>query len=425
LWSAKRVPDDGELDWATARYVVIMKGRDMKKSFLLIIIALLFLAGTSVAGAAQATVQSSQPVSTFEGGSLYKSGKLNILDLHGSYRQMGRQYGRLIKDDLHSLYKKAVEDYFIGQKGLSREILKKTAMSLFNFYPQRFKEIIQGMAETSGLSIDKHIVLNGLELYGSISGCAGIAAWSDYTKGGPLIFGRNYDWFDSYKEFAKYLTVTVLNPDSGIPCAIVAFAGVIYATTGMNAKGIFLELNNGLPSGGALSYSNRVPAIINLLAFLCDCSTMEHLHAAFNTTRSNFAFIINTADKNGAYSYEWAPFDIKRRTGEAEGLLVATNHFTDPAWGIELQDNAGFKTVLRRKNLLSLGHKNKGRMNLATMMEILDTPIDKGGATWPVGEEIQTVYQIIAVPRELKLWVQVPGFQDWTGVDLAAIFISR
>ena len=397
----------------------------MKKSFLLIIIALLFLVSTSVAGAAPLAFQSSQPLSTFEGGSLYKSGKLNILDLHGTYKQMGRQYGYLIKEQLHTLYKKAIEGYFIGQKGLSREILKKTAMSLFNFYPQRFKEIIQGMAETSGLSIEKHIVLNGLELYGTISGCSGIAAWSDYTKDGPLIFGRNYDWFDSYKEFAKYLTVTVLNADSGIPTAIVTFAGVIYATTGMNAKGIFLELNNGLPSGGALSYSNRVPAIINLLAFLSDCSTMEQLHAAFNTTRSNFAFIINTADKNCAYSYEWPPFDIKRRTGEVEGLLVATNHFTDPAWGIELQDNAGFKTVLRRKNLLALGHKNKGRMNLATMMEILDRPIDKGGATWPAGEKIQTVYQVIAIPGKLKLWLKVPGFQNWTSVNLASIFRSK
>jgi hypothetical protein len=394
----------------------------MKKSFLLIIIALLFLAGTSLAEAAPLAFKSSKPVSTFERGGLYKSGKLNVLDLRGTYRQMGRQYGHLIKDNLHSLYKKAIEDYFIGQKGLSYKTIKQAAMSLFNFYPQRFKEILYGMAETSGLSINKHIVLNGLELYGSISGCAGIAAWSDYTKGGPLIFGRNYDWFDSYKEFAKYLTVTVLNPDCGVPTAIVTFAGVIYATTGINKEGLFLELNNGLPSGGALSYSDRVPAIINLLAFLCDCSTMEQLHAAFNTTRSNFAFIINTADKNCAYSYEWPTFDIKRRICETEGLLVATNHFTDPAWGIELQDNAGFKTVLRRKNLLSLGHKNKGRMNLATMMEILDTPINKGGATWPVGEEFQTVYQIIAVPQELKLWVKVPGFQDWTGINLAPIF---
>ena len=170
----------------------------MKKSFLFIIIALFFLIVTSAAGAAPLSFQSSKPVFTFEGGGLYKSGKLNILDLHGTYKQMGRQYGYLIKDDLHNLYKKAIEDYFIVQKGISRETMKQTAMSLFNFYPQRFKDIIYGMAETSGLSIDKHIVLNGLELYGTISGCSGIASWNDYTAGGPLIFGRNYDWFDSY-----------------------------------------------------------------------------------------------------------------------------------------------------------------------------------------------------------------------------------
>ena len=47
----------------------------MKKSFLLIIIALLFLAGTSLAGATPLAFQSSQLLSTFEGGSLYKSAK--------------------------------------------------------------------------------------------------------------------------------------------------------------------------------------------------------------------------------------------------------------------------------------------------------------------------------------------------------------
>gem|GEM_PF-6958875 len=36
-----------------------------------------------------------------------------------------------------------------------------------------------------------------------------------------------------------------------------------------------------------------IPSIINLLAFLCDCSTMEQLDAAFNTTRSNFTFVVN------------------------------------------------------------------------------------------------------------------------------------
>ena len=380
---------------------------------------------TSVAGAAPLAVQSSQPVATFEGGSLYKSGKLNVLDLRGTYRQMGRQYGYLIKDQLNHLYRIAIEEYFIGKKGLSYKTLKDTATALFNLYPKRFKDIIYGMAETSGLSVEKHIILNGLELYGTISGCSGIATWGDYTKGGPLIFGRNYDWFDSYTKFAKHLTVTVLNVDSGIPCAIVTFAGVIYATTGINKDGLFLELNNGLPSGGGLTYTNRVPAIINLLAFLSDYSNMEQLNAAFNSTRPDFTFVINVADDKCAYSYEWPPFDVRRRGGEVEGLLVATNHFVNPAWGMALMQNTGFKSVERRKNLLSLGHKNRGKMNTGKMMEILDIPMNAGGATWPVGEKIQTVYQVVAIPGELKLWLKVPGFQNWTGVDLATVFKSR
>ena len=61
-------------------------------------------------------------------------------------------------------------------------------------------------------------------------------------------------------------------------------------------------------------------------------------------------------------------------------------------------------------------------MNAGKMMDILDIPMNAGGATWPAGEKIQTVYQVIAIPGELKLWVKVPGFQNWTGVDLANDF---
>lgn len=396
----------------------------MKKISLIIITTFLFLIFSSALWAGNSSFDSSHPVSTFEGGNLYKSGKLNVLDLRGTYRQMGRQYGYFLKDQLNHLYSIAIEKYFIAEKGMTYESIKNTAMSLFNFYPQRFKDIIYGMAETSGLSVEKHIILNGLELYGTISGCSGIAAWGEYTKGEHLIFGRNYDWFDSYKEFAENLTVSVFNMDSDISCAIVTFAGITYATTGINEKGLFLELNNALPSGGMLSYSNRVPAIINLLAFLCDCSTMEQLDAAFNTTRSNFAFVVNVADNNCAYSYEWPPFDLRRRSGESKGLLVATNHFVNPEWGMAFMQNTGFRTLERRKNLLSIGHKNKGKINASRMMEVLDIPMNKGGATWPPGEKIQTVYQIVAIPGELKLWLKVPGFQDWTFVDLAPLFKS-
>jgi hypothetical protein len=35
-------------------------------------------------------------LSTFEGGKLYSAGKFRVLELSGTYRQMGRQYGRLM-----------------------------------------------------------------------------------------------------------------------------------------------------------------------------------------------------------------------------------------------------------------------------------------------------------------------------------------
>lgn len=360
-------------------------------------------------------------ISSFEGGKHYRSGKINVMDLHGSYHQMGRQYGYLLSGELKSLYQNAVVEHFQKHKGLSAAAMKKTAISLYQFYPQRFKDIITGMAETSGLSLDEQIMLNALEVYGSMPGCAGIIAWGDYTNNKPLIAGRNYDWFDKYVEFAQTLTVAVFNPDSGISNAIVTFAGVIYATTGLNAEGIYLQLNNGLPSGGTLSYSNRVPAIVNLLASLNDYGSMDQLDAFFNTTRTDFAFIINTADKSRGISYEWAPFEHRRRSGDTEGLLVSTNHFTDPSWGIDLHDNAGFETVRRRENLLALGHKNKGKINVKIMKEILDTSMNEGGATWPVGGSIRTAYQIIAIPDSLQIWLKVPGFQDWTGVELKGL----
>ncbi len=370
-----------------------------------------------------------KPISSFEGGKLFKSGKINILVLQGSYRQMGRQYGHLLSSELKGLYKSAVVNYFQKEKGLSSDSMKKAAMYLYRFYPQRFKDIIIGMAETSGLSLDEQIMLNALEHFGSMSGCSGIIAWGKYTKDKPLVAGRNYDWFDKYADFAKSLTVTVFNPDSGIPNAIVTFTGVIYATTGMNAEGIMLELNNGLPTGGSLSYANRVPAIVNLLAALTDCSSLDQLDAFFNTTRTNFAFIINTADKTTGVSYEWAPFEHRRRNGDPEGLLVSTNHFTDPSWGIAMKDSVGFETVRRRDNLLALADKNKDKIDVVKMKAMLDTPMKNGGATWPVERSersaYRTVYQIVIVPDSLQMWVKVPAYQEWTAVELKKLFLFR
>gem|GEM_PF-5596663 len=36
-----------------------------------------------------------------------------------------------------------------------------------------------------------------------------------------------------------------------------------------------------------------------------------------------------------------------------------------------------------------------------------------------------TYYSIVAVPKELKLWLNVRGFQGWTGIELEPLFSGK
>ena len=353
------------------------------------------------------------------------AGRVPVLELHGDFRQMGRQYGKLLSQNMQDLYGAAIEGLFLGQKKAPRETLLETGRALFDFYPQRLRELFLGMTETSGLTLEEHVMLNALEVHPTVVGCSALAAWGNYTSGGPLVVGRNYDWFGEYHDFARHLAVTVFNPPSSIPTALVTYAGVLYATTGMNREGLFLLLNNGGPSGGLQAHVDRVPTIVMLFSFLLDAGHRKQLGAAFQTTLSDFSFVVCAADPEEACCYEWPPHAIRKRGPDRRGLLAATNTFEDPSWGLAVQDTFNMQPRLRRENLLRLAEKYKGAVTAERMMEIMELPMDQGGPAWPEGAQWQTVYQVISVPAERTLWVRVPRWQEWEPVELEGLFRGR
>jgi len=356
-----------------------------------------------------------------------KIGDINVVKLHGSYRQMGRQYGYLLKDELQEFYSIAIEEYLIKGKGIPLEFLKQGTQADFMLYPERFKNILYGMAETSGMELYKLILLDEIVVLGAVFGpynaCSGVAVWGDYTDNKSLVFGRNFDYFEDFKKFNKFMTVAVYNPDDGsIPTATFGYTGQIQTVNGMNREGIFLEINAGTISGGSIPYPGRVPTLIMFFSFLSDSATMAQLDAIINTSQPGIAYIVNVADKEKAYSYEWPTFGLKKREGEKEGLLVATNHFVHPEWGIPPQpeDDDYKDSVIRRNNLLRLAEEYKGQFNEQKMMEILDIKIEDGGVT-----KSDTIFQIVAFPPKRILWIKIPGQQNWTSVDLNNLFMKR
>jgi hypothetical protein len=359
-------------------------------------------------------------VSQFEGGKLYSAGKFKVVELTGSYRQMGRQYGALLKDDLEAMHR-TIEKVFVEKRKMSPGLLTTIAQGIFDRYPQRYKEILHGMADTSGLGRDKVILVNAVEWFPKLDRlafgrCSGMAAWGPYTKG-PLVFGRNNDDDPLYLDFANWMVVAVFKPSDGsIPTALINYAGVIYNATGMNAEGLFLELNAGPWLGISLE---RVSIFTTLFSYLQEYRNLAELDRAMRSTLADIYAIVTAADPSRGCSYESSLWDTKRRDQDAEGIIAAANAFSLPDWPISRLDpkrDTG-ANELRKENLLALAAKHKGALTPAAMMKIFDVSIPDGGAAHP-----GTIYQVVAVPEQLTLWLKVPGLQDWTELQLRQIF---
>ena len=366
-----------------------------------------------------------RPQREFEGGKLYKVGNIGVLQLSGSYKEMGRQYGGLLKDEIQEFYTIVVDEHYIKDKGLKYEEIKGFSEAVYTRYPEKFKALMSGINETSGLPLEKIVILDqvlGIQFIIAQQGeCSAVATWGEYTGGKPLVLGRNLDLAVDFKEFSRFLNVVVYNPVDDIPTAVVCYPGEITSFTGMNANGVFFEINEGAKSGGNIINEDRLMLPVELVRFLTDYSDFNEFDAAMNTTRSNYAFIVQVADKDAAYSYEASVFDIKRRSGQEPGLLVATNDFVNPAWGLTPPLDAEDKSVQRRDNLLGLANTYKGKITPDTMMQIMDTPFEEGGATWTN----RTVYQVVVEPANNKLWMKTRGIQDWVEIDLNKYFIRQ
>ncbi|MBU1669532.1 MAG: hypothetical protein KKF41_15540 [Actinobacteria bacterium] len=413
-----------------------------KRSIVLALLALTCLAVCSCGGGGTAVKDSglelvrsypdSAPGATtaLDQGTLYKAGRINVVVLQGTYQQMGRQYGALLKDELNHDYNGMVKG-LEGLEDMALEDVQEFAEDAYKDYPQKYKEIINGLAETSGLGLEKAKALNMQELYISaalgrwarehMGKCSGLAAWGPYTSGGPLVFGRNYDlgFFNH-----EYVTLTVYNPiDGSLPTANLTFAGCIYVTSGMNASGVFLELNNGSGSDPSDMTASRPWAPAFLFSFLEQSTSLEQLASYFSSTTPDLAYIVQGADRESAVSFEWSTGGVKVRGPDGDGVLAATNYFVDPAWGIPPEDGVDFN-VGRRENLLALAEQNKGNMTPETMMKVISTPLEPDGSGGAFRAPNLTSYEIVAQPATLTMWVRVPEYQDWVEIDLEPFFLQ-
>ncbi|AXV40888.1 hypothetical protein [Methanobacterium sp. BAmetb5] len=280
-------------------------------------------------------------VDTYKEGNLYKYGSFHVVELHGSYRDMGRQYGALRKDVLNEIYQIMSQDtsWLSSFKIKDLKDLEQPNMEKYALYPN-YNEIIQGIAETSGLGNKAYVVASiTKELYimqqtmlnaQSQGQCSFNATWGPYTTDSHMIAGRNYDLGP---DLANYTEVVVYNFDDGtIPVAILGYVGSVYVTSALNKEGVFLELNNGEICAQRLDNSNlswneflehiqknlskkpeeeeeeeeklEFDPNLELFKLVQKSADLDELDKNFQGINTPGGIIINVASNDGSYSYE-------------------------------------------------------------------------------------------------------------------------
>jgi len=155
------------------------------------------------------------PIDTFEGGKLFKSSSASfyIAELHGTFHEMGRQYGQLLKVQLGEYYKEVIDDFLIGEVGVKYDDMAIYGRDYYNQFPQIFKEYFDGITETSGMNADQIKILSSGLMLIYLSGCSSLSAWGDYTPDHSVVVGRNLDLGSAnLRRFGKYFHVVVWNP---------------------------------------------------------------------------------------------------------------------------------------------------------------------------------------------------------------------
>jgi tetratricopeptide (TPR) repeat protein len=368
---------------------------------------------------------------------------LHVLKVKGSFREMGRQHGALLRDAIPGgpipYFRAHVERLFGRSLGplqplapllfaaLRRTVGRKVARSL----PDFARETALGIAEGAGLPIEPFVdgcvmpdsLLWALSRYIELTGhgpavahraqlglgCTSAFAWGEATVDGKLYHARNFD-YHGLKVWPDSAAVVFHEPDRGQRYVAVTAAGVgLGGTTAMNQAGLSLTVHQHMFTGrtrlGGIPIGTMGDVVMR------EAETLEDAERILGATRpiGCWTYLIADGKRREVLCWEENPDrQVARRVASPEASTFAySNIYLDDELGATEADLYG---SYWRNNAARLA---RARQLLATR----SSPLDAAGmaailadASGPcrVSESISmiiTTASVVFRPEDGVVWV--------------------
>lgn len=261
-------------------------------------------------------------------------------------------------------------------------------------------------------------------------GCTSFAAWGEHTPDGQMIIGRNFDFYVG-EEFAEEKMIVFFNPEKGYKHAVVSWAGMVGAVSGMNEKGLMVTINAGKSS---IPMKAKTPISLLTREILQYASNIEE---AIEIAKRRKVFVsesimVGSAEDKSVVLIEVSPKNFGvYKVDSSDDLLICTNHFQSEPY---ISDKRNKKTIEESHSLYRFERMNElvathPKVTPEIAAEFLRNKEGLNDLKIGYGNEkainqLLAHHAVIFKPEERLMWVSANPYQlgEFVAYDLDEVF---
>lgn len=259
--------------------------------------------------------------------SLRYFGKVPVLQVSGTYEEIGTAVGRLalkpapkVLSYPRDLLQHRKVDYLWSY-------FKGAGKALYRNFPEPARQELEAIARAA--DADRDLVICGNTFFDlkKIFACSAVLLEKERSStGGPLL-ARNLD-YPSLGYIHEYSLVTVYRPRGKLAFVSVGFPGLIGVLSGMNEEGLALGVLEVFDASTGQTHFDRsgVPYGLCLRRVLEEARSIEEARKLLLGMKRTTTINVAVADRNAAGVLEISPERVVLRSS-TKGFCATTNHF--------------------------------------------------------------------------------------------------